>query len=102
MFSRLMLIYPFFTDFFSALNDIFATSIIQALGSLSPGVLNTQKGSTLNATVPTNIKAYKDGRTTIIGAWDMAANIPGSTCFEVGYKTAACIRFLTGIGLNYV
>lgn len=48
------------------------------------------------------MEPWSGGKPNIFGAWDMIANIPGSTCFEVGYKVTAAVRFFAGFGLKYV
>ena len=100
MFSQLMLVYPLFTDFFSSLNAIFSSPIIQTLTG-GTTLLATGSGFTTTAGQPANLEAVSGLGNNVFGAWDMIANIPGSTCFEVGFKLTAAVRFAAGFGIKY-
>ncbi|MFN9909107.1 MAG: hypothetical protein ACK56F_23805, partial [bacterium] len=92
MFSQLMKVYPLFTDFFSSLNAIFSSPIIQTITG-GTTLLATGSGFTTTSGQPKNMEVVTGLTNNILGAWDMIANIPGSTCFQVGYKVTAALRF---------
>ena len=95
-----MTIYPLFTDFFTSLQGIFSDPIISVLTGGS-GLLSTGGGGDMT-TKSSNLVKYGGGKLNIFGAWDMLANIPGSNCFQVGYKVTSADRMIGGFGIQYI
>ena len=100
MFSKLMQVYPLFTDFFTSINNIVESKIVQAAFG-GTNLFATSAGTQTNK-IPTNIQQTSGNPINIMATWNMVANIPGSTCFEIGYKCTAAVRFITGFGLKYI
>ena len=90
MLTRLLKVYPLFSEFFTVLQYLFTDPVLTSFGSAK---LTGQEGVETIELIP---------RTTpfnLLSIYTLVDNLAGSDCGQLGYKMGTLIRFTTGKSL---
>ena len=90
MLTRLLKVYPLFSEFFTVLQYLFTDPVLTSFGSAKfTGQVGTETIELVQRTTPMNV----------LTIYTLVDSLAGSNCGELGYKLGTIVRMTTGKSL---
>ena len=105
MLSRLIEVYPYFISLFESIQDLANTPIVLGFtdgvpvlgeGGIDLGGETDEEGENIEYVLPDPTPVFDTFSRNFVAMYGMFDALPGSTCFELGYKWASITRFASG------